>query len=57
MSVVSLYVSTVVVSVLSVCGLQAVINKNKNISKEISNMIVFLLRYDFITSSVSKYWY
>ena len=57
MSVVSLYVSTVVVSVRSVYGLQAVINKNKNISKEISNMIVFLLRYDFITSSVSKYWY
>lgn len=57
MSVVSLYVSTVVISVRSVCGLQAVINKNKNISKEISNMIVFLLRYDFITSSVSKYWY
>ena len=57
MSVVSLYVSTVVVSVLSVCGLQAVINKNKNISKAISETIVFTFSCDSIISSVSKYWY
>lgn len=57
MSVVSLYVSTVVVSVRSVCGLQAVINKNKNISKAISETIVFTFSCDSIISSVSKYWY